>query len=114
MPAPASLSTEGQISTGLHALNCSHRDFASIAECLGICVSHSLISMCLRGERTFNPYTSSSLTALLAELVALKSYLHDAPLNFGATEGLSTLLIRRRVELAGEDVDEAVAAAKGI
>lgn len=101
----ASLSPEGLVSTGLRSIGCSHRDFSAIAECLGICVSHSLISMCLRGERSFNPYTSSSLTSLLQELLALKSHLKDAPLNWGATEGLSTLLIRRRMELAMADVD---------
>jgi hypothetical protein len=108
--AHASLSPEGLIATGLRSIGCSHRDFSAIAECLGICVSHSLISMVLRGERSFNPYTAEKLTELLQELLALKSHLRDAPLNWSETEGLSTLLIRRRMEIAMQEVDAAVAA----
>jgi predicted cation transporter len=105
----AGLSTEGLISTGLRSINCSHRDFAEIAACMNIPVSHSLISMCLRGEREFATSTGEKLLSLLQECLALRSHLQDAPLNWAATEGVSTLLVKRRCDLAGIDVDAAAA-----
>ncbi len=110
----ASLSVEGRLSSGLAALKCSHRDFGEICACMNVPVSHSLISSVFRGEREFSEWTGEQLLSVFAELVALKGYLHDAPLNFGATEGLSTLLVQRRLALAMADEDaEAAVAAKG-
>jgi hypothetical protein len=54
----ASLSTEGIISTSLHALKCSHRDFAEICMCLNVPVSHSLISLCVATLRIYSKRTA--------------------------------------------------------
>ena len=110
----ASFSVEGRLSSGLAALKCSHRDFAEICACMNVPVSHSLISSVFRGEREFSEWTGEQLMLVLTELIALKTFLNDAPLNWGATEGLSTLLVQRRLALAMADEDaEAAVAAKG-
>jgi hypothetical protein len=101
----ASLSPEGQIQTGLHSIACSQRQFAEIAACMGHPVSSALISLCLSGKRAFTPWTAERLLELLSELLALRDYFRDVPIHWGSFEQVSTLIVRRRVELAGADVD---------
>jgi hypothetical protein len=105
--AHASLSPEGQIQTGLHSIACSQRQFADIAACLGHPVSSALISLCLSGKREFTPWTSEVLLDLLAELLALRDYFKDIPIRWGSFERVSTLIVRRRMELAAAYVDSA-------
>jgi hypothetical protein len=103
----ASLSPEGQIQTGLHSIDCSQRQFADIAACMGHPVSSALISLCLSGKRAFTPWTAERLLELLAELLALKGYFRDVPIHWGSFERVSTLILRRRVEQAAAYVDAA-------
>ena len=105
--AHASLSPEGQIQSGLHSIDCSQRQFADIAADMRIPVSSALISLCLSGKREFTPWTAERLLELLSELLALRDYFSDIPIRWGAFERVSSLIVRRRVELAAADVDEA-------
>jgi hypothetical protein len=110
--AHASLTTEGQIQTGLHSIDCSQRQFADIAADMGIPVSSALISLCLSGKRTFTPWTAERLLELLSELLALRDYFSDIPIHWGSFERVSNLIVRRRVELAAAYVDAAAKAAQ--
>jgi hypothetical protein len=103
--AHAALSPEGQIQTGLHSIDCSQRQFADIAACMGHPVSSALISLCLSGKRAFTPWTAEKLLDLLSELLALRDYFRDVPIHWGSFERVSTLIVRRRVELAAVYVD---------
>ena len=103
----ASLSPEGQLQTGLHSIDCSQRQFADIAACMGHPVSSALISLCLSGKRHFTPWTAERLLDLLSELLALRDYFKDIPIHWGSFERVSTLIVRRRVELAAAYVDAA-------
>jgi hypothetical protein len=105
--AHAALSPEGQIQTGLHSIDCSQRQFADIAACMGHPVSSALISLCLSGKRAFTDWTAEKLLDLLSELLALRDYFPDVPIHWGSFERVSTLIITRRVEQAGADVDAA-------
>jgi hypothetical protein len=110
--AHASLSAEGQIQTGLHSIDCSQRQFADIAADMGIPVSSALISLCLSGKRAFTPWTAERLLELLSELLGLRDYFSDIPIRWGSFERVSSLVIRRRVELAAAYVDAAAKAAQ--
>src|ERR1700684_1910301 len=101
----ASFSPEGRIQTGLHSIDCSQRQFADIAACMGHPVSSALISLCLSGKRAFTPWTAEKLLDLLSELLALRDYFRDVPIHVGSFERVSTLIVRRRVELAAAYVD---------
>jgi len=103
----ASLSPEGQISTGLHSIDCSQRQFAEIAACMDIPVSGALLSLCLSGKRAFTPWTAEKLLSLLSELLALRDYFKGIPINWSGFERVCTLVVTRRVEQAGADVDRA-------
>jgi hypothetical protein len=105
--AHASLSPEGQIQTGLYSIDCSQRQFAEIAACMGHPVSSALISLCLSGKRAFTQWTAEGLLDLLSELLALRDYFKDVPIHWGSFERVSTLIVKRRVELAGADADAA-------
>jgi hypothetical protein len=107
--AHASLSVEGRIQTGLVSISCSQRQFGEICAGMGIPVSSSLISLCLGGKRSFTPWTGEQLIGLLSELLALKDYFHDIPISWSAYERVCTLVVKRRVEQAGADVDRAAA-----
>jgi hypothetical protein len=106
----ASLSPEGKIQTGLLSIDCSQRQFAEIAACMGIPVSGSLISLCLSGKREFTPWPSGQLLGLLSELLALRDYFKEIPISWGSFERVATLLVTRRMEQARADVDAAKAA----
>src|ERR1700679_3593162 len=110
--AHALLSAEGQIQSGLHSIDCSQRQFADIAACVGHPVSSALISLCLSGKRAFTDWTAERLLDLLSELLALKDYFKDVPIHWGAFERVSTLIVTRRVELAGAYLDAAAKAAQ--
>ena len=103
----ASFSPEGRIQTGLHSIDCSQRQFADIAACMGHPVSSALISLCLSGKRAFTDWTAERLLELLSELLALRDYFKDVPIHWGSFERVSNLIVRRRVELAAADVDAA-------
>jgi hypothetical protein len=103
--AHASLSPEGQIQSGLRSIDCSIRQFTEIATCMNIPVSHALISICLNGKREFNPYTAEALTNLVKELQALRDYFSYVPIDWSAYEKVSTLLVTRRMQLAGAEID---------
>jgi hypothetical protein len=103
----ASLSPEGRIETGLRSIDCSQRQFSDIACAMGHPVSSALISLCLSGKRQFTPWTAERLLELLSELLALKDYFRDIPIRWGSFERVATLVVRRRVELAGAYVDAA-------
>src|SRR5579863_8989595 len=103
----ASLSPEGRIETGLRSIDCSQRQFADIAACMGHPVSSALISLCLSGKRVFTPWTAERLLELLSELLALRNYFKDVPIHWGSFERVSTLIVRRRVELAAAYVGAA-------
>ena len=105
--AHASLSPEGQIQTGLRSIDCSQRQFSDIACAMGQPVSSALISLCLSGKREFTPWTAEKLLDLLSELLALKDYFRDIPIRWGSFERVTTLVVRRRAELAGADIDAA-------
>ena len=74
---------------------------------MGHPVSSALISLCLSGKRQFTPWTAERLLELLAELLALRDYFRDVPIHWGSFERVSTLIVTRRVELAGADLDAA-------
>jgi|ERR1700684_2356439 hypothetical protein len=105
--AHASLSPEGRIENGLRSIECSQRQFADIAADMSIPVSSALISLCLSGKRRFTPWTAERLLDLLTELLALRDYFKDVPIHWGSFERVSTLIVTRRVELAGAYVDAA-------
>ncbi len=107
----ATLSPEGRIQTGLHSIGCNQKQFAEIAACMQIPVSESLINLCLCGKRSFTPWTSEQLLALMEELVALRNHLAQIPINWRDFERVSTLIVLRRAQQAGEDVDRAAAKA---
>ena len=107
----AALSPEGRITTGLHSIGCNQKQFAEIAACMQIPVSESLINLCLCGKRSFTPWTSEQLLSLMEELLALRAYYVQIPINWRDFERVSTLIVVRRVQQAGEDVDRAAAKA---
>jgi hypothetical protein len=102
--AHASLSPEGQIQTGLHAISCSQRQFAEIAACMDIPVSGALISLCLSGKREFTPWTAEKLLNLLSELLALRDYFKEIPINWSSYEKVATLIVTRRMQQADAEV----------
>jgi hypothetical protein len=110
----ATLSPEGQIQSGLRSINCSIRQFTEIATCMNIPVSHVLISTCLNGQREFNSSTAESLLALMKELLALRDYFSGVPIRWAVFEDVSTLLVKRRAELAGMEVDRAAETLAGV
>jgi hypothetical protein len=101
----ATLSPEGRIETGLRSIDCSQRQFADIAADMGVPVSSALISLCLSGKRAFTAWTAERLLELLSEFLALRDYFEDIPIHWGSFERVSTLIVRRRVELAAAYVD---------
>src|ERR1700730_19237235 len=106
----ASLSPEGLIQTGLRSISCSHREFAEIAACMDVPVSHSLISSVFRGERAFNSSTAEAMLSLLKELLGLRDYFSGklgVPIAWGAGERIATLIVTRRMQEAAVDVDAA-------
>jgi hypothetical protein len=105
----ASLSPEGLIQTGLRSIDCSHREFAEIAVCMSVPVSHSLISSVFRGERAFNSSTADALLSLLKELLGLRDYFSGVPIAWDAGERIATLIVKRRMQEACADVDRAAA-----
>jgi len=107
----ATLSSENQILNGLHSIDCSQKHFANIAATMGIPVSDSLISLCTSGKREFTKWTAEQLVGLLNELLALRSYYSHVPINWSDYERVSTLIVMRRAQQAGEDVDRAAAKA---
>ena len=107
----AALSPEGRITTGLHSIGCNQKQFAEIAACMQIPVSESLINLCLCGKRTFTPWTSEQLLGLMDELLALRNHYKGIPIDWRDFERVSTLLVLRRAQQAGEDVDRAAAKA---
>jgi hypothetical protein len=106
----AALSPEGRITTGLHSIGCNQKQFAEIAACMQIPVSESLINLCLCGKRSFTPWTAQQLLGLMEELLALRDYFAQIPINWRDFERVSMLVTTRRVQQAGEDVDRAAAA----
>jgi hypothetical protein len=72
---------------------------------MGVPVSPSLVSLALSGQREFMPWTAEKLLSLVTELVALKNYLNDIPVNWSASEGIATLVVRRRMVEAMKDGD---------
>lgn len=104
----ASLSPEGRIQAALLSIGCSQRQFAEIAACMGIPVSPALVNLCLSGKREFTEWTSQQLLGLSAELVAVREYFRDVPINWSAFERVSTLIVRRRMEEAMRDIDSRV------
>jgi hypothetical protein len=108
--AHATLSPEGQIQSGLRSIDCSIRQFTEIATSMGVPVSHALISTCINGQRTFNPSTAENLLSLMGELLALRDYFSGVPIHWGSFEKVCTLIVTRRMQMAGADVDAAKAA----
>jgi hypothetical protein len=108
--AHASLSLEGKIVSDLHLIDCSQRQFGEIAQAMGVPVSVSLINLCLGGKREFTEWTGEQLRSLLDELLSLRAYFVDIPINWSSFDKVATLLVRRRAEDAIVFVD---AAAKG-
>lgn len=94
----AALSPEKRIEDGLRSIDCTQRQFANIACSMGVPVSPSLISLALSGRRELMPWTAERLLNLVHELGALKDYLRDVPINWGASQGVATLLVLRRME----------------
>jgi hypothetical protein len=76
-------------------------DFVRICESLGIPVSEALVSLCLGGRRTFSEWTGAKLLELVDELTALQKHL-GFPLNWAVSEGVTTLLVQRRMQQAME------------
>jgi hypothetical protein len=109
--AHASLSLEGKILTDLTSIDCSQRQFGEIAAAMGLPVSVSLINLCLGGKREFTEWTGEQLRSLLDELLALREYFAEIPINWSRAEMVCTLLVKRRALQAGEFVDAAAAAA---
>jgi len=70
---------------------------------MGVPVSPSLISLALSGRREFMPWTAERLLNLVIELGELTKYLNDIPINWSASEGVATLVVRRRMEQAMAD-----------
>lgn len=102
--AHAALSPEGRIQSALLATGCSQRQFAEIAACMGVPVSPALVNLCLSGKRAFTAWTSEQLLALSSELIEVRDYFRDVPINWGTFEGVSTMIVSgRRHPRGGSD-----------
>ena len=101
--APASLSTEGRIITSLASLRMNRKEFVGICQALSIPVSEALLSICLNGRREFTQWTGINLLSVMDELIALKDH-HGIALNWSSSEGVATLLVQRRMQLAEDKV----------
>jgi hypothetical protein len=64
----------------------------------------------LEWEREFATWTGEQLRNLLDELLSLRAYFVEIPINWSASEMVCTLLVKRRMLLADAAND---AAAKG-
>jgi hypothetical protein len=92
---PATLSVEGQIVTGLAALNMNRKDFVRICNDLSVPVSEALVSLALSGKRTFTQWTGINLLSVMRELTALRDA-HGVALNWSTTD-IPNLLVQRRM-----------------
>ena|ERR1700730_2840996 len=99
--APATLSMEGKIISSLAALHMTRKEFVEICRSLNVPVSESLVSLCLSGKREFTQWTGINLLNMMNELVALRDH-HGVALNWTSSEGIATLLVQRRMQLAIE------------
>jgi hypothetical protein len=104
MSTPASLSTEGQIITGLAALHMTRKEFVCICNALSIPVSEALVSLCLSSKRQFSQWTGMNLLSVMNELMALRDH-HGVALNWSSSECIATLLVQRRMHLAMKPSD---------
>jgi hypothetical protein len=95
---PASLSTEGQIISGLASLRMSRKEFVGICNALSVPVSESLVSICLNGRKNFSQWTGMALLNVMKELTALRDH-HGIALKWDSHE-IAILLMQRRMQNA--------------
>jgi hypothetical protein len=98
MTAPASLSTEGKIISGLAALSMKRKEFVQICKALNVPVSETSVSLALAGKTTFTQWTSIALLNVMNELIALRDH-YGVALNWTSGEGIATMLVQHRVTL---------------
>jgi hypothetical protein len=109
----ATFSNEGRLLDSLRKLEMNASQFIRIAQTFDFPVSSALLSLAFSGKRELSTWTAQHCLELTDELLALKDFyqLQGIPLNWGLNEAgaehIATLLVRRRVELAGVDVDAA-------
>jgi hypothetical protein len=102
--APASLSTEGRIISGLASLRMSRKEFVGICNALSVPVSEALVSLALSGKRTFSQWTGMAVLNVMNELTALRDH-HGIALKWDSNE-IATLLVQRRMRNAEQKGDE--------
>jgi hypothetical protein len=107
MNAPATLSTEGRIISGLASLRMQRKEFVGICQAMSIPVSEALVSTCLNGRRTFTQWTAIELIKLMDELKWLRDHFGVA-LSWSSSETIAGLLVDRRMKLATEVSEAAV------
>jgi hypothetical protein len=99
--APASLSIEGQIITGLASLHMSRKEFVGICTALSVPISESLVSLALSGKRAFSQWTGIALLSVMKECQALRDH-HGVALRWDSNE-IATLLVQRRMQLTQQE-----------
>jgi hypothetical protein len=116
----ASLSNEAVLLDDLRKLEMNSQAFIRIGNVFGFPISSALISLAFNGKRNLSMLTAKACLELTGELLQLKAFYkaQGVNLNWGLTEedaeSVATLLVRRRAEIAGAEVDANNAnAAKG-
>jgi len=112
----ATLSNEGRLLDSLRKLGMHSQQFIRIGNVFDFPISSALLSLAFNGKRELTVFTAKVCLELAAELIQLKEFYkaQGINLNWGLTEAdaesVATLLVRRRAELAGQEVDAANAA----
>jgi hypothetical protein len=112
----ATLSNEGRLLDSLRQLEMNSQQFIRIGNVFDFPISSALLSLAFNGKRELTTWTAQHCLELAAELIQLKEFYkaQGINLNWGLTEAdaesIATLLVRRRAELAGQEVDAANAA----
>jgi hypothetical protein len=109
----ATFSVEGRVLDRLRKLDMNTSQLARIAQAFDYPVSTALLSLVLSGKREFTKWSGEKILELTEELLALKDFYdkQGVPLNWGISEvgaeHIALLLVKRRAEVACEEVDRA-------
>jgi hypothetical protein len=109
----ATLSNEGRLLDSLRQLEMNSMQFVRIGNAFNFPISSALLSLAFNGKRELTLWTAQHCLELAAELIQLKEFYkaQGINLNWGLTEAdaesVATVLVRRRADLAGQEVDAA-------
>jgi len=114
---PATFSTEGKLSTVLHELDCSARNFVSIARERGIPISTGPFSQAMTGIRPFDVKLGRRLLEVARLMKTVRDEYQDIPIDWSQHERIAlllTLIVMRQVaqeegfEQLQRDVEEVI------